>query len=283
MFPKRLNLIVYALLFFFAVLPLVCGLGFAILYSFGIVGVLNNGFTLQHWFNVFAEGNVVHSFLYSALIAIVAVSISVTLALLTALVHHKAFTNSFFSYIIYIPLAFPGIVAAFFFFQFLSKAGVVSRILYQIHVINSIDQFPDLVNDSFGIGMIVAHVFLSFPFFVLLFVNLIETERIADYQQLASTLSASKWQNFFRVSAPLLLQKALPNIILYFIFIFGAFEVPLLLGRSNPETVSVLAARKLQRFDLLDIPQGYAVAVLYTIFVFTLLVFMFKIKKTDEV
>jgi putative spermidine/putrescine transport system permease protein len=76
----------------------------------------------------------------------------------------------------------------------------------------------------------------------------------------------------------MLLKRALPNILLYFIFVFGAFEVPLLLGRTNPETVSVLAVRKLQRFNLLDIPQGYAIAVLYTGFVFVLLMFFFKLK-----
>jgi putative spermidine/putrescine transport system permease protein len=109
-------------------------------------------------------------------------------------------------------------------------------------------------------------------------VNIIKTERVVEYQQLASTFAASKWQSIMKVSVPIVLQKALPNIILYFIFIFGAFEVPLLLGRSNPETISVLAVRKLQRFNLLDIPQGYAIAVLYTAFVFMLLVFLFKVK-----
>jgi putative spermidine/putrescine transport system permease protein len=150
--------------------------------------------------------------------------------------------------------------------------------LFQINLITSIDKFPDLINDTYGIGMITTHVFLSFPFFVLLFVNVIKTERIVEYQQLASTFAATKWQTLLKVSIPILLQKALPNIILYFIFIFGAFEVPLLLGRSNPETVSVLAVRKLQRFNLLDIPQGYAIAVLYTLFVLILFVFLFKAK-----
>lgn len=282
MFSKRSNVIVYALLFLFAVLPLAGGIGFAILYSFGLIGVLNNGFTVEHWTKVFSEGHVVQSFLYSALIAIASLLMSVTLALLTALRHHQVFRKGFFSYIIYIPLAFPGIVAAFFFFQFLTKAGVLSRVLYQLKIITSLDQFPDLINDTYGIGMVTTHVFLSFPFFVLLFVNIIKTERIPEYQQLASTFSATRWQTILHVSAPMLLKKALPNIILYFIFIFGAFEVPLLLGRSNPEIVSVLAVRKLQRFNLLDIPQGYAVAVLYTIFVFILLIVMFKVKKTDE-
>ncbi len=277
-FSKKFNYLIYALLVPFAVLPLVAGLGFAVLYSVGLVGVLNNGFTGEHWMKIFSEGNVLQSFLYSTAIAIVSLLISVSLSLLVSLKHHQSFRKGLLSYLIYMPLAFPGIVAAFFFFQLLTKSGVVSRLLYQLRLISSIDQFPDLINDTFGIGMITAHVFLSFPFFVLLFVNIIKTERIVEYQQLASTFAATKWQSLFRVSIPMLLQKALPNIILYFIFIFGAFEVPLLLGRSNPEMVSVLAVRKLQRFNLLDIPQGYAIAVLYTIFVFILLVFLFKVK-----
>ncbi len=278
MFSKKFNYLIYALLLLFAVLPLVAGLGFAVLYSVGLVGVLNNGFTGEHWMMIFSEGNILQSFLYSAAIAIVSLIISVSLALPVSLKHHQSFRKGLLSYLIYMPLAFPGIVAAFFFFQFLTKSGVVSRLLFQLRLISSIDQFPDLINDTFGIGMIATHVFLSFPFFVLLFVNIIKTERIVEYQQLASTFAATKWQSLFRVSIPMLLQKALPNIILYFIFIFGAFEVPLLLGRSNPEMVSVLAVRKLQRFNLLDIPQGYAIAVLYTIFVFILLVFLFKVK-----
>ncbi len=278
MFSKKFNYLIYALLVLFAVLPLVAGLGFAILYSVGLVGVLNNGFTGEHWMRIFSEGNILQSCLYSAAIAIVSLLISVSLALPVSLKHHQSFRKGLLSYLIYMPLAFPGIVAAFFFFQFLTKSGVVSRLLFQLRLISSIDQFPDLINDTFGIGMIATHVFLSFPFFVLLFVNIIKTERIIEYQQLASTFAATKWQSLFRVSIPMLLQKALPNIILYFIFIFGAFEVPLLLGRSNPEMVSVLAVRKLQRFNLLDIPQGYAIAVLYTIFVFILLVFLFKVR-----
>jgi len=282
MFPLKSKYLVYVLLFVFAVLPLLAGIGFAILYSFGLVGVLNNGFTLEHWKKVFEEGNVTSSFLYSAAIAFASLIISVSLALLISLKYHKAFSKGIVSYLIYMPLAFPGIVASFFFFQLLTKSGVLSRIAYRLNIINTIDEFPDLINDAYGIGMITTHVFLSFPFFVLLFVNIIKTERIGEYQQLASTLAASKWQNLFRVSIPMIFKKALPNILLYFIFIFGAFEVPLLLGRSNPETVSILAVRKLQRFNLLDIPQGYAIAALYTFFVFTLLIFLFKLKLKNE-
>lgn len=278
MFSKRINNIILSILFIFSLLPLVAGLGYALFYSLGLTGVLNTGFTLKHWATLFKEGNVLLSFGYSALVAVASIIIAVALSIVTALRLHGSLQKGLTSYLIYIPLAFPGIVAAFFFFQLFTKAGILSRLAYTLNITSNINEFPDLVNDQWGIGMICSFVFLAFPFFVLLYVNIINSERLPELKQMASTLGANKNMMLWRLSVPVLLRKSLPNIILYFIFIFGAFEVPLLLGRSNPEAVSVLAVRKLQRFNLLDLPQGYAVAVLYSIFVLAAMWLLFKTK-----
>ena len=279
MFSKPANLPAFFLLFALSVVPLVAGISYALLYSLGVVGALKTGFTFHHWKKLFTENEVMFSFFYSAAIAVTSLSVSVTLSLWVALRNHHHFRKGPLSYLIYLPLAFPGIAAAFFFFQFLSKSGIVSRVFYQLNITHSINSFPDLINDRYGIGMIVTHCFLSLPFFILLFVNLIKTERIAEYLQLSSTLGACKRKSAFRIAIPMLLRKSMPNLILYFIFMFGAYEIPILLGRSNPETVSVMAVRKLQKFNLLDIPQGYAVAILYTAIVFTLIIIMLKRRK----
>ena len=276
---RAAHYIVYLALLTFSFIPLVAGFGFALAYSFGLTGVLNTGFTFSNWQKLFAETNIIASFFYSAAIAASSLTIAVFLAIMIALKHQHAFSKGVLSYLVYIPLAFPGIVAAFFFYQFFTKAGFLSRIFYQLNLIDNIQDFPDLVNDTYGIGMIVTFVFLAFPFFLLLFINIIKAERIPEFRQLAATLGAGMRQTLWRVSVPILLRSALPNIILYFIFIFGTFEIPLLLGRSNPETISVLAIRKLQRFNLLDLPQGYSVAVIYSLFVFAILYLLFKNKK----
>lgn len=273
---KKSNLFAYLCLFLFAFLPLAGGIGFAFCYSFGIIGALNQGFTFAHWKIFFTDHDAWFSFVYSSIIALTAIVISVSVSLLIVLRYQRFFSRGIFSYIIYIPLAFPGIVAAFFFFQLLGKSGILARVSYQLHIIQSIDQFPDLVNDRYGIGLITTLVFLSFPFFTLLFVNLYKTERVQEFQQLATGLGATKRQYLLKVTIPLLLKRSLPNCILYFIFTLGAFEVPLLLGRSRPEMVSVLAVRKLQRFDLLEVPQGYVVAVLYTLLAFIIIYFSLK-------
>lgn len=278
MLSRRATTFIYIILFGFTALPLLAGFGFALLYSLGLTGALRTGFTFDHWKKIFEEGQVLSSFAYSAVIAAVSLIIAVGLAIFTALKLHKSLQRGAMSYFIYIPLAFPGIVAAFFFFQLFTRTGILSRVLNQLHIISDLNSFPSLVNDKYGIGMITTFVFLAYPFFVLLYINIFKTERLSDFKNLAATLGASRKNILYRISVPILLRKSLPNIILYFIFVFGAFEVPLLLGRSSPEAVSVLAVRKLQRYNLLDLPQGYAVAVLYSIFVLGVIYLLFKTK-----
>ncbi len=264
------------LLLFLAVLPLVLGIGYALLYSFGIVGTLNTGFTFSYWQQLFNSSEVWISFAYSALISGISIILCILISLWVALKYHTYFSMGPLSYFIYLPLAFPSMVAAFFFFQLLSGAGFLARIAYQTGVITSINQFPDLINDRFALGIIITQTFLSCPIFILLYTNLIKSERLESFSALAGSLGATHKEFTFRIAIPLLLQKSLPTLLLYFIFKLGAYEIPLLLGRSNPQTISVLAISKLQRFNLYDIPQGYAIAVLYTIVVLTLLILAIK-------
>jgi len=281
MFKKPVNIISFLLLFVFAILPLALGFSFALAYSFGLIGALNKGFTLDNWSALFESNDVIVSFIYSGWLAIASLTLSVVISMAIAIIFHKKFTKGIYSYLIYMPLAFPSIVAAFFFAQFLGNAGILSRIFYQLGIIDKIQSFPNLVNDQYNIGIIIAQFFLSLPFFTLLYTGLYQTERIDEYAQLANSLGAKKSQSIFRISIPILLKKSFPNIVMYFIFKLGAYEVPLLLGRSSPETVSVLAVRKLQKFNLYDIPQGYAVAVIYTIIILSLLIIVLRTNKNE--
>ncbi len=276
---RPVNITASILLLVFSVIPLVAGVGYALLYSLGLTGALQNEFTWLNWQKVFNDGQTVISFLYSAALSLAAVIISVGLALWVTIKQRGLFTKGIFSYVIYLPLAFPAMVAAFFFFQFLSKAGILSRLFYNLNLTDSVGGFPDLINDRFGIGIIVTQVFLSCPFFILLLTNMYKTEKVDDYLLLAKSLGANARQATFRLAVPMLLHKGFPTIVLYFIFMFGAYEIPVLLGRSSPEMVSVLAVRKLQKFNLYDIPQGYAIAVLYTFFVLTLIALLFRNRK----
>jgi putative spermidine/putrescine transport system permease protein len=268
-----------ALLIIFAIVPLLLGIGYALLYSFGSVGVLNHGFTTQNWKDAFANNEVLFSFLYTIALSLVSLFLCVSIGMFIALLLGKRLHRGIASYIIYLPMAFPSIVAAFFFFQFLSNAGLLSRLFYKLGIIESVTGFPNLVNDKFGIGIITAQFFLTLPVFVLLYLSIISNENIERLKILASSLGAGRAKVLWRITIPALLKKSYPAIILFFIFKLGSYEIPLLLGRSSPETISVLIVRKMQRFNLMDIPQGFVVAVIYALLVIALLVITLKPSK----
>lgn len=185
-----------SLLFFISVgiVPFLAAFIYALLYSFGIVGIVNDGFTLKFWEAVLFSGEFFKSFAFSAAIALVSMIISVCISLWVTLKFRNQLEHKFLSFVTYLPLAIPGIVAAFFTFQLFSKSGFFSRLSYNLGWTENTTQFPDLVNDIFGIGIILTFATMVIPFFVLLFLNVYKNERIEDLSVLAQALGATKNQ-----------------------------------------------------------------------------------------
>lgn len=245
--------------------PILLGIGYALAYSFGLTGLLNDGFTLEHWQKTVTYTPFWKSLFFSFTIAIVTVFIACGLAIGIAIRFRHIWKQH--QALLYLPLTIPSIVMAFFVFQLLSKAGFLSRILNQIGVTNGIEGFPDLVNDNYGLGILFAHIFMATPFFTILFLQVYQNERLQLFHQLSATLGASKMDGLKKVVLPIILQKSFPAIILYFIFSFGSYEIPLLLGSQSPQMISVFTIQKLQRYNLADIPIAYVSCIIYTIFI----------------
>ncbi|MDZ7845446.1 MAG: hypothetical protein U5L96_00945 [Owenweeksia sp.] len=180
------------------VVPFTAAFLYALLYSFGVVGVVNKGFTTQFWESVLVSGEFLKSFGYSATIAAVSVFISVSMAFWLALKFKRELNKKLLSFIIYLPLAIPGVVAGFFTFQLFSKAGFFSRLTYQLGWIAEARQFPDLVNDQLAIGIILTFITGVLPFFVLLFLNVYKNERVEELSILAHSLGATPAQITWR-------------------------------------------------------------------------------------
>ena len=252
-----------------SVAPLLLGLGYSILYSFELIGLLNTKFTLEHWRNLFVNSDALLSFTYSFYLT----GVSLVCILLMALFFswwQIDKENKLFNSILFVPLCFSPLVAAFAFFYLLSPSGVFSRVLSQLGFIKGIDSFPRLINDAYSIGILLAHIFLLFPLFTLLFASQIKKERMKELLASSKTLGATNNYFFRKVFVPVLLKKSSPLVVLYGIFLFGSYEVPLLLGRSSPRTITVFITDQLTRYNLYDIPGGHAMAVIYTLLVITI-------------
>lgn len=269
------NLLLRAVFLLLAVVPVAAGLFYGLAYSVGLTGALSTGFTLEYW-KVVTSGALLYSLAYSFYIAFVAIMIATAAALFLTLYLKKSLTRGTLSYLLYLPLTIPALVMGFLVFQLLTKSGLVSRVVYQLGWIENLQDFPSLVHDSFGLGIILAHVLMATPFLTLLFHAIYREQNLDQLKEVSANLGATRSYFLKRIAVPTILKTAAPNLLLYFIFVLGSYEVPLLIGSQQHRMVSVLAVQKFQRFNLLDIPQGYAISVAFTLFVLLLLSLTFK-------
>lgn len=252
-------------------LPILAGILYAFVNSVGMAGGIQTGFTGEYWLKALQNKELYISLGYSFVLALSTLFLSVSLANLLVWFFLRNLTQGLGAYLPYFPLAVPGIVAGFVSFQVLSGAGWLARIAFHLGFIASPDQFPSMVQDQYAVGIIFTHTILATPFFMLLLLNLYKSERLAELQSLAETLGANARQRFWRIFVPVLWRSSRSVVLLYFIFLMGSYEIPLLLGRSSPRMISVLIVEKLQRFDLNEIPIAYIYALIYIAFVWSIL------------
>ena len=265
-----------------AILPLFAGLLYALLYSLGMTGALGTGFTLDAWQNVLTDRTFWISLGLSALIALVVVMISTVLALWLLVWLRPGLERPGVRRMLHFPLAIPPIVAAFISFQWLGSSGMVARAAMQVGWIDDATGFPPLINDPMYLGVILTLTLTTFPFLLLLFLQYYQATNLLQMSSLAATLGANSNQIKRFVVAPVLLRRAAPTLLLYGVFLFGVYEVPLLLGRQNPAMISVLISQKFSRYNLADIPVAYTAAVIYALLAMLLVVFFLRMSRSND-
>jgi putative spermidine/putrescine transport system permease protein len=266
----------YALVAVLALVPVGLSLIYALLYSVEAVGLLADGVTGEHWRALAGGRTFWRSVGWSAYVAAASVALTLLIALPLGLWLHDRIVGGRLGAFLYLPLAIPATVSAFLVLQLLAPFGLVTRVARGMGALAPTDSLPPLVYDGLGVGLIVAHVGLAVPFFLLLFAEIYAQERVGELARAAQTLGASTRQATWRVSVPLLLRQAGPNVLLLFVVVLGAYEAPLLLDRQDPQMLSVLVMRAFQRFDLSLKPTAYAIALLHTGLVVAVLAAVFR-------
>jgi putative spermidine/putrescine transport system permease protein len=103
--------------------------------------------------------------------------------------------------------------------------------------------------------------------FAIVFRHQAEAEGMADLRRVARSLGSGRLAFARRVFVPVIWRRAGGFVLLYGIYLFGTYEVPLLLGRADPRAVTVFITDQLTRFDLQNIPLAHAAATAYALVV----------------
>lgn len=178
-------------------------------------------------------------------------------------------------------LAVPHLVWAVALLLFLSQSGLLARWAATLGLIQGPADFPVLVRDSKGIGIILHYVSKEVPFLALIVLAVLRRQ-FASYQQVAENLGATRWQRLRYVTFPMVAPALMSGTLLVFAFIFSSFEVPALLGVNYPRMLPALALRFFSDPDLRSRSDGMAISLIITIIVLAVAAISLKMSDQNE-
>jgi putative spermidine/putrescine transport system permease protein len=190
--------------------------------------------------------------LFSLWISAASTGLSAMLAVASALLLRRTFSGRrLATYLFQFSLPIPHLVAAVGMLFLFSQSGLLSRLGASVGLLGSPAGFPILVRDPLGIGVILAYLWKEVPFMGLILLATLQSLG-QDHEEAARTLGANRWQRFRLVTLPLIGPSLAASSIIVFSFVFGAYEIPGVLGVRYPRALPVLAYQLFLSPDLND-------------------------------
>jgi putative spermidine/putrescine transport system permease protein len=197
--------------------------------------------TFSHYIQLFSNNRFLTALRYTFYIAFVSSALSVFLGVLVAFAVYRLRRGNKLSYSLYrIPIIIPHAVVVILIIHIFFQTGILSRLLFALGIISDAADFPLLIHDRRGVGIILTYLYKQVPF-VTLTVFTVLNGLDGKYFQIAQNLGAGTFQTLRQVTLPMLAPAILSSFLITFAFGFGAFEVPFLLGSPARQTLPILA------------------------------------------
>jgi putative spermidine/putrescine transport system permease protein len=233
--------------------------------------------TFRYYIEVWSSPEFFHSLVFSLFIAFTSSILTVIIGVFFAyqLVKLRG-KNKIINFLYKLPIIVPHIIASLMVFLILTQSGILSRIAFHLGFIEEISQFPRLIFDKFGIGIIAAYLWKQIPFVILVVYTVLKHIN-NSFEAAAKNLGASSSQVFKEIYLPLAAPSIGSAFIIIFAFSLGAFEIPYLLGPTYPQTLSVLAYKNYISLDLTQRPYTMVIAMSLTMITVILIIIYRKI------
>jgi putative spermidine/putrescine transport system permease protein len=235
------------------------------LFSNVLVSGSADRFTLADFQRVLYDSEVRLSLGFTAVIALVSSVVSTIGGLGLALLVRRFVRSGGLLYtMLQAPLAIPHLAIGLVLIHLLSPSGLIARLAYAFGLITVPAEFPELINDRYGIGIVIGYVVKEVPFLaVMTLAVLIRTG--AELDDVARTLGASRGQRLRYITLPAVRPALLSASIFVFAYTFSAFEAPFLLGRAYPAMLPIVAQRRYMIGDATDRSEAIAIGVMMSV------------------
>ena len=212
--------------------------------------------TLSYYKEILSKPSTVNGILYSLRISLISSAIAVAIGVFLACIFLNN-NNIAFSKLIQLPIIIPHIAVTIFLINILSQNGLLSRLAYWLGFLQEQQQFPTILYDKFGFGVIIGYLWKEIPFIIFIVISIMSNIN-KKLGEAALNLGASKLKVFTKILIPLSKNTIISGFLIIFIFSLGAYELPALLGSTTPKALPVLAYESFLHPDLQNRPYAMA-------------------------
>ncbi len=141
-------------------------------------------------------------------------------------------------YTVRLPILVPHTVVAAFTVALLAQTGLFARIAFALGIISDHTEFPSILYGTGYFGVILAYIWKEAPFIAYFSLALMSGVS-HTLGEAAENLGATPFRSFMHITLPLSMPAIAKGFIIVFIFAFGGYELPLLLGSTLPKAFPV--------------------------------------------
>jgi putative spermidine/putrescine transport system permease protein len=236
---------------------------------FPLIGL--DSITFDYYKEILSNQQFINSLILSLKTSIISSIIATVIGVLLAYLMTKNRVSKLRYFLLNLPIIVPHIIVVMLAFAVFSKTGIIARILYNLNIISDSSEFVSLVNDKAGIGIIIVYIYKGMPFIAITVYNILKSLDV-KLEDVALNLGANKFQVLKLVIMPQIMPTILSSFIVIFAFSFGSFEVPYLIGATNPKALPVNAYINYINTDLAQRPLSMAMNSILTGISFILLI-----------
>lgn len=278
-----------------AVIYMLVFIGYPIVYNWVISFQDATAFTLKdsgrafigfsNYKAIFSDPTFTHAIQHTFIYTIGCLVIQFTIGFLLAMFFAKKFTFAKpIRGLVVISWMLPVTVTALVFkFMFSQDSGIINTLLMNLHIID--EPIGWLLNGGTGMAvLIIANSWVGIPFNMLLLttgLNNIST----DVYEAASIDGATKRQQFFKITLPLLKPTIMSTLVLGFVLTFKVFDLVYVMTGGGPvDSTEVLSTYSYKlSFQQFQFGQGAAAACVLFVCLFIVALIYLKTISTSEV
>lgn len=278
-----------------AVIYMLVFIGYPIVYNWIISFQDATAFTLKdsgrafigfsNYKAIFSDPTFAHAIQHTFIYTIGCLVIQFTIGFLLAMFFAKKFTFAKpIRGLVVISWMLPVTVTALVFkFMFSQDSGIINTLLMNLHIID--EPIGWLLNGGTGMAvLIIANSWVGIPFNMLLLttgLNNIST----DVYEAASIDGATKRQQFFKITLPLLKPTIMSTLVLGFVLTFKVFDLVYVMTGGGPvDSTEVLSTYSYKlSFQQFQFGQGAAAACVLFVCLFIVALIYLKTISTSEV